>query len=79
MVINNKVMLCWLYMCKYNNYLYKWTFPTSFSTTNYTVQVTHYSNVSTDQTVKINQRTKTYVDLQGNQATMQVTAFACGY
>ena len=71
--------MCWLYLIQYNNYGITWTFPVSYTSDKYTVQITHYSTVATDQTVKINSRSKTNCYMQGNQWDMHVTALAIGY
>ena len=72
-------MICWLQNAKYSNYTYTWTFPTSFSSTNYSVQVTHVSNQSTNQTTKVHSRSKADCVIRGNQDSMDVTAVAIGY
>ena len=76
---NNGFQICWLYLAQYSDYAYTWTFPQSFKSSKYTVQVTHYSNQSTDQTTKINTRKVSNCLLQGNQYNMHVTALAVGY
>ena len=72
-------MICWLQDAKYSSYTYTWTFPTAFSSTNYSVQVTHVSNQSTDQTTKVHSRSKANCVIRGNQDNMNVTAIAIGY
>lgn len=78
-MLSNKVLACWVQRLYLQAYTAWWTFPCAFASTKYTVQTTHYSEQSNDQTVKVAWQELGGVGIYGNQREMHQTTFAMGY
>lgn len=76
----NGIIIQWKRIAGCSNYAHTWTFPVAFTTSNYSVQVTHHdTSWSVDRTVKTKAFTMTSCVVGGNQADMEVTLLAIGY
>ena len=81
LVFNNGFLIQYLFRGLTNSWSFNWIFPTSFSSTNYSVQVTHEDEPwSRDRTTRFTGRTVSEVLIGGNQhSDLWLSALAIGY